>query len=84
MSRLRPIPLDLPRKVTVRVDGDGRPRAVRGRRGWVGVAGIREDWRIDDEWWRIPLSRHYFEVILEGGRPLLLYHDRMEGGWYFQ
>jgi len=50
----------------------------------VGVAGIREDWRIDDEWWRIPLSRHYFEVILEGGRPLLLYHDRMEGGWYFQ
>jgi hypothetical protein len=82
MERLRA--LDLPRRVTVRTDGAGLPLAVRGRRGFVAVEGVRDRWRIDDEWWRTPLSRDYFEVILAGGRPLLLFRDRIGGDWYFQ
>jgi hypothetical protein len=80
--RLRPI--DLPRPVRVRTDGSGQPVAVHGRRGPVRIEAIREAWRIDDEWWRIPVSRSYFQVVLEGGRPLLLFHDRVEDRWYFQ
>jgi hypothetical protein len=76
--------VDRPRPVQVQVDAAGDPVAVRGRRGPVPIAGIRERWRIDDEWWRTPLSRDYFQVILEGGRPLLLFRDRVGGGWYFQ
>ncbi|TVP49509.1 MAG: hypothetical protein EA350_02220 [Gemmatimonadales bacterium] len=76
--------MDQPRRVEVEVDTDGCPVAVRGRRGRVQILAVRESWRIDDEWWRAPISRHYFEVILESGRPLLLYRDRVEKRWYFQ
>jgi len=77
-------PLDAPRRVEVRVDSEGSPEGVRGRRGWVGILGIRERWEIEDEWWRDPISREYFQVVLETGRSLLLFRDRIEGGWYFQ
>jgi hypothetical protein len=46
------------------------------------VASIRESWRIDDEWWRRPVSRLYHDVILENGQLLTLYRDRIEGAWY--
>jgi hypothetical protein len=81
-SRLRP--LDLPRPVRVRTDARGWPVQVGGRRGPVRIEAVREQWRIDDEWWRDPISRTYFQVILEGGRPLLLFHDRIRDRWYFQ
>jgi hypothetical protein len=77
-------PLDAPRRVEVWVNPEGSPERVRGRRGWVRILGIRERWEIEDEWWRDPISREYFQVVLETGRPLLLFRDRIEGCWYFQ
>lgn len=56
------------------------------------MARIREIWRIDDEWWRRPISRLYHEVVLVTGAILTLYRDLREegpeeggpgeGGWY--
>jgi len=77
-------PVQRPRPLQVRTDGDGRPVAVRGRRGRVAIAGIREEWRIDDEWWRRPISRSYYDVILETGRAVTLYRDEVEERWYLQ
>lgn len=77
-------PLATPAPAGVRTDAEGRPVAVRRRGRFRGVARIRERWRIDDEWWREPLSRLYYEVILENGRSLILYRDRIGGGWYVQ
>ena len=77
-------PLDTPRWVEVQTDPEGVPEGVRGRRGWVSILGIRERWEIEDEWWREPISREYFQVVLETGRPLLLFRDRIGGHWYFQ
>jgi hypothetical protein len=48
------------------------------------VIAIQESWRIDDEWWRHPLSRLYHRIILEGGGVLTLYRDLTEGIWYAQ
>ncbi len=48
------------------------------------VACIREIWRIDDEWWRRPISRLYHQVVLENGKMMTLYRDLVEGGWYVQ
>lgn len=76
--------LKKPRPLQVRTDADGRPVAVRGRRGIVRVAAVRESWRIDDEWWRRPISRIYHAVVLESGRAITLYHDRVDEGWYLQ
>ena len=79
------VPLDRPRTVDVRTDEHGEPVHVRlpgkpARR----VDAVRERWRIDDEWWRAPISREYLAVVLDDGRHLTLYHDLLEGGWYVQ
>lgn len=77
-----------PRPLRVRTDDDGRPVAVAlpdsTRRGFQPVEAVRESWRIDDEWWRRPISRLYHDVVLEGGRLVTLYRDLAEGGWYGQ
>jgi len=48
------------------------------------VVFIGEIWRVDDEWWRQPISRRYIEVILSGGRHVVLYQDLNTGEWFEQ
>jgi hypothetical protein len=45
---------------------------------------IGEIWRVDDEWWRQEISRRYIEVILSGGRHVVLYQDLNTGEWFEQ
>ena len=45
---------------------------------------VRERWRIDDEWWRDLISREYYALVLEDGRPVVLFRDLVAGGWYGQ
>ena len=69
-----------PREVTV-VAGAGRPRSVAGR----GVEAVREQWLVEDRWWsEAPLRRHYLEVVLAGGRCVVVYRDLATGRWYEQ
>jgi len=77
-------PLALPRKIRVHTDAVGEPVAVRGRTGFRQVEGIRERWQVDDEWWREPISRLYYDLVLEGGRAATLYQDQATGAWYLQ
>ncbi len=81
----RLVPLAKPRLVDVRTDEDGEPRHVRfpGRPSR-HVEVVRERWRIDDEWWRRPISRDYRTVVLDDGRSVTLYHDLLDGRWYAQ
>ena len=78
-------PLGRPRAVHVRTDEEGEPAYVRlpGRPARK-VASVREAWRIDDEWWRQPISREYRAVVLDDGRLVTLYHDLLDGRWYAQ
>ena len=80
--RLRP--LGTPCGARVEVDGTGIPITVVVGRRTRRVSAVRERWRIDDEWWRRPLARDYVTVVLEDGRPLTLYRDLIEGGWWAQ
>lgn len=60
---------------------DDRPRTVEGR----AVEATREEWLVEDRWWtRDPLRRHYFELILTGGRREVIFCDLEGGGWYAQ
>jgi hypothetical protein len=69
-----------------------RPRLKHGEPVHVRLPGktarrvevIRERWRIDDEWWREPISREYLSVVLDDGRLITLYHDLSDGLWYAQ
>ena len=84
-TRLKP--LGSPRDAQVVVDAAGTPVAVtvgKRRAQAKRVTAVRERWRIDDEWWRHPISREYLSVVLEDGHALTLYLDRVEGGWWVQ
>jgi len=48
------------------------------------VVAISDGWRIDEEWWRTEISRHYFALELEGGIRTTVFHDRVTGDWYTQ
>ena len=84
VDRLRA--LNEPVKVLVVVDDEGLPVEVvemterRGKR----VEAIIETWRIDDEWWRHPISRHYVNVVLENGGHVVLFEDLTTGEWFMQ
>jgi hypothetical protein len=58
----------------------GVPAEVEG----VAVAVLREEWRVEDRWWTgSPVWRHYFELVLESGENVVVFHDD-EGGWFRQ
>jgi hypothetical protein len=68
----------------VEADAAGEPRAIAWRGRFRRVVAIHDRWRIDDEWWREEIARVYFEVELEGGRRLTVFHDLVAGGWFLQ
>jgi len=53
-----------------------------GRR--LAVMAVQEVWRIDDEWWREPISRRYYRLLLEPGSLCTIYHDLLHDSWYEQ
>ena len=72
--------LNLPQRVTVELNVEGQPRAASDR----AVEDILEIWRIDDEWWRAPISRRYYELVLGGGKRVVLFEDLLTGEWWMQ
>ena len=78
VDRLRA--LNVPEPVAVELGADGRPAAVSDST----VEAVLENWRIDDEWWRQPIVRRYYEVMLYGGGHVVLFEDLVTGGWFVQ
>ena len=74
--------LGVPRPACVRVNDDGRPRAL----GDDPVEATAEEWVVEDRWWTgRPLRRRYFELVLEGGRNVVVFRDLGGGGgWWFE
>ena len=60
---------------------DGSPCVVNRQQ----VALVREEWRVVDRWWaEEPISRRYFEVVLESGQNVVVFRDQERGGWFSQ
>lgn len=76
--------LNRPRPVRVHTDAKGMPVTLFWRGRDRRIEGVRERWRIDDEWWRSPISRRYLRVVLETGVMVTLYLDLKENRWYLQ
>ena len=83
-DRLRAI--NEPRAVALEVNESGLPTTVGRPDGLTAdkIECINETWRIDDEWWRQTISRLYFEVMLEGGKRVVLFNDLIIGNWFMQ
>jgi hypothetical protein len=49
------------------------------------VAVVREEWRVVDRWWtEEPVSRRYFDVVLESGENVVCFRDGEKGCWFSQ
>lgn len=68
----------------VSADRLGRPTAViiDGQRH--PVEGVEDDWLIEDEWWRVPIMREYFELRLSNDVRRTVFHDLVADAWYLQ
>ena len=70
-----------PRPALVEARFDGTPTRVDHE----GVALLREEWRVVDRWWTdVPVSRRYFDVVLESGEHAVVFRDMERGGWFTQ
>jgi hypothetical protein len=73
--------LNEPRPALVEETFDGTPRRVNRQ----PVEVVREEWRVVDRWWtEEPVSRRYFEVVLESGENTVVFRDQERGGWFSQ
>jgi hypothetical protein len=80
-SAPRPARLNSPQPALVESGFDGTPREVNSR----PVMLVREEWRVVDRWWTDdPVSRRYFDLVLEGGERCVVYRDLERGGWFTQ
>jgi len=66
------------------LDASGSLTVVRATGERAKIEAILESWRIDDEWWRQPIARSYMNVLLEGGRRVVLFQDLYTGLWFLQ
>jgi hypothetical protein len=70
-----------PTPALVQAHLDGMPKSVNR----VGVALVREEWRVVDRWWtEQPVSRRYFDVVLAGGERAVVFRDEEVGRWFSQ
>jgi len=85
-DRLRAV--NVPQPAVVELDAGGSPSKIEMRncdvREPVTIEAVRETWRIDDEWWREPITRTYYEVLLKGGARLVLFVDLVKREWFVQ
>lgn len=80
-DRLRP--LNAPVPVGVGVNAAGQLMyIVRGMP--VQIETTLDSWQLDDEWWRQRISRRYVEVLIAGGKRMLLFEDLVTGEWFEQ
>jgi hypothetical protein len=70
-----------PLPVEVTTGEGGTPVVVAG----TPVEAIREEWLVEDRWWTpAPLSRRYFELVLAGGRNLVVFREPAKSGQWFE
>jgi len=78
-SRARP--LNYPRAAVVEARVDGTPARVNR----LAVEVVREEWRVVDRWWtEEPVSRRYFEVVLQSGENAVVFRDEERSCWFTQ
>lgn len=70
--------------IEVKACDDGCPSVVKVRGRHLRVAATVNMWRIDEEWWRRPVSRIYFLLEFENGAVLTVFQDLESGRWYRQ
>ena len=78
---LRARVLNQPHRAVVEANFDGTPWQVNRQ----PVSIVREEWRVVDRWWtKEPISRRYFDVVLQSGENAVVFRDEERGCWFTQ
>lgn len=67
----------------VRATAGGLPAAVRTPAGWRAVSEVALTWRVETDWWRVPVRRDYVRCLLAGGECIDVYRDLERGTWHW-
>ena len=76
-------PLNRPRRCRVTTVCGIPTEIIEGKRHYP-VERVQDRWQLKDEWWREPIERHYFELVMADGRIRTVYHDRQQNAWFEQ
>ena len=69
-------------RIDVELDADGRPCRLRWEGGSEPVE-VCNQWRVEEAWWRRPVSRDYYKLV--GPQLLVLvYEDLLDGSWHLE
>ncbi len=69
----------------MRASEDGVPTALLQNRDWRAVVDVLDRYRIVDRWWTSePVSRTYYDLLLEDGRTATVYRDEINDRWQAQ
>jgi hypothetical protein len=69
----------------VQAGEDGVPAAVLRNRTWQSVIEVLDCYRTVDRWWTSePVSRTYYDLLLDDGRTSTVYQDHIGKAWYEQ
>ncbi len=75
--------LNQPVPVSV-VASNNTPATVVINRQTHRVERVQDTWIIEDEWWRQPIARQYFALLLDDGTRRTVFHDRIANTWCLQ
>ena len=82
-SRIRA--LSRPESIRVKETANHEPSVIVSHGRKMRVILIGDIWEIADEWWRVtPISRRYYQVVVEGGVMITVFHDLINKVWYKQ
>ncbi|MGB2693844.1 MAG: hypothetical protein WBD55_01505 [Dehalococcoidia bacterium] len=69
----------------MRANDNGAPVAVRKSGRWLAVACVVNRHQTEDRWWtEQPVSRDYYDVLLEGEHLVSVFHDLIGDRWWEQ
>ena len=78
-------PLNQPIALSVKADANGVALELKLRGRWLKVESSEDSWKIEDEWWRDePVSRMYYEFVVDGGIVVTVFQDKVTKRWYRQ
>jgi hypothetical protein len=72
------------RRVRVTVDAQGRPQQVTSAGAVRRVTQICNRWRVDLDWWRKPVARDYWKVVLDDDVLCEFFHDLEDHVWFLE
>ncbi len=72
------------RRMRVRLSADGVPTHLESAAGWQPVTRVLNRWRIECEWWRVPIARDYWRLLLDEDLALECFCDRTTREWFVE